>query len=107
MSTTFTTPFEQYADREGQEVTILHIFTEPDETLDEEVLPMVLVRFPDGFETEAWPEELEPNPFGTVTASCKYCSMALSQTKDGTWVDDTDGDCCSGDDDLNNENEPH
>lgn len=39
---------------------------------------------------------------------CRYCRTPLHLADDdSTWVDDTDGDCCSGDDNLNNENEPH
>lgn len=37
---------------------------------------------------------------------CKYCGETLYQ-ESGTWVDDTGGDVCSGNDDLENENEPH
>lgn len=37
---------------------------------------------------------------------CVYCGMALHLDQ-GVWVDDTEGDVCSGDDDLTNENEPH
>lgn len=38
---------------------------------------------------------------------CKYCGEFL-RTEDGqVWFDDTEGDVCSGDDELNNENESH
>jgi len=44
--------------RDGQAVVVLTTFIEPDSTHDEEVLPMFLVRFPDGYECELWPEEM-------------------------------------------------
>jgi hypothetical protein len=44
--------------RNGRAVTVLRTITEPDETHDEESLPMHAVRFRDGFETELWPDEL-------------------------------------------------
>ena len=37
---------------------------------------------------------------------CKFCKERLWYDS-GFWVDSTDGDGCSGDDDLNNENKPH
>ena len=37
---------------------------------------------------------------------CRYCGEALHLDR-GVWVDATEGDCCSGDDDLVNENELH
>ena len=37
---------------------------------------------------------------------CRYCRTAIHFT-DGVWVDETDGDGCWGDDDLNNENGSH
>ena len=37
---------------------------------------------------------------------CTYCGEAIHQDGD-SWVDDTDGDCCSGSYTLVNENEPH
>lgn len=37
---------------------------------------------------------------------CKWCGDTLHKSDD-IWVDNTDGDCCSGDDDLSNENECH
>ncbi len=56
---TFTTPYDQYAAREGQKFTMLKKITEPTDTIDEMALPMYRIRFEDGFETEAWPEEVE------------------------------------------------
>lgn len=56
---TFTTPFDQYANREGQRFNVLAKITEPDEDHDAEVLPMYRIRFDDGFEIDAWPEEVE------------------------------------------------
>ena len=55
----FTTPYEQYKEREGQECEIVR---EKDHaTFDyEEVGAMYIIRFEDGEEIEAWPEELWP-----------------------------------------------
>lgn len=40
-------------------------------------------------------------------ATCAYCGETLIFTADGVWVDETDGDGCSGDEIGNNENESH
>lgn len=37
---------------------------------------------------------------------CHFCREPLHQDR-GVWVDATDGDCCSGDDELRNENGRH
>jgi hypothetical protein len=58
MYKTFTTPYEQHKEREGQKIEVLAIISESDKTHDVEVLPMYKVRFSDGVEIEAWPEEL-------------------------------------------------
>ena len=42
----------------------------------------------------------------TTTTTCKFCGMSLHLDGD-TWVDDTEGDGCAGDDNLVNENESH
>lgn len=44
--------------RSGQSVVVLQAFTVPDDTHDEDVLPMFLVRFPDGYECELWADEM-------------------------------------------------
>ncbi len=54
----FTTLYEQHKGRIGQAFTIVRTITEPDETHDAEVLPMYVIRFSDGVEIEAWPEEV-------------------------------------------------
>ena len=54
----FMTPYDQYADREGQRVSIIEAITKADATHDAEVLPMFKVRFLDGVEIETWPEEI-------------------------------------------------
>jgi hypothetical protein len=36
----------------------LEVIDKPDKDHDEEVLPMYLIRFEDGQEIEAWPEEI-------------------------------------------------
>lgn len=56
---TFTTPYEQHRDREGQPFTALRKITEADATHDMEVLPMYVIRFEDGTVIDAWPEEVE------------------------------------------------
>jgi hypothetical protein len=62
---TFTTPFDQHRDREGQSFAVLRKITkrniraEERAEYDTEVLPMYRIRFADGFETSAWPEEVE------------------------------------------------
>ena len=55
---TFTTPYEQYATREGHPFKVRGIVDEPDETHDAEVLPMYVIQFDDGECIEAWPEEV-------------------------------------------------
>lgn len=54
----FKSPYEQYANRVGQEFELVRTITEPDATHDAEVLPMYVIRFADGEEIEAWPEEV-------------------------------------------------
>lgn len=44
--------------RNGQWVTVTEHITEPGHGFDEEVLPMMRVRFGDGYVTEVWPDEL-------------------------------------------------
>jgi hypothetical protein len=55
---TFTTPFSQYAERDGQPFEIVGVIAAADDHHDQEVLPMYLIRFPDGEQIEAWPEEV-------------------------------------------------
>ncbi len=57
--TTFNSPLVEYRERNGQEVTVVRTITEPDATHDREVLPMLVIRFPDGLEIEAWPFEIQ------------------------------------------------
>lgn len=59
MRSTFTTPYGQHKDREGQPFELVRVIDAPDATHDAEVLPMYVVRFADGLEVEAWPEEVE------------------------------------------------
>lgn len=62
---TFTTQTEQYAARNGQAFTVLRKITRRNATAadlqeyDSEVLPMYRIRFADGHETSAFPEEVE------------------------------------------------
>jgi hypothetical protein len=44
--------------RNGQWVTVTEHITEASEEFDAEVLPMMRVRFADGYVTEVWPDEL-------------------------------------------------
>jgi hypothetical protein len=62
---TFVSPYDQYRDRIGQKFTVMRKITRRNITkaerteYDPEVLPMYKIRFADGFETSAWPEEVE------------------------------------------------
>jgi hypothetical protein len=72
---TFTTPYEQHRDREGQSFALVREITEAESDYDAEVLPMFIVRFPDGVEIPAWPEE--------VLASCdEYVPKAKKAKKE-------------------------
>lgn len=53
----FTTPYEQYKEREGQAFTLLGEIPAAGHH-DEECSPMYLIEFADGFKIEAWPEEV-------------------------------------------------
>lgn len=61
----FTSPYEQYRDRIGQRFDVLKRITRRNATPAErkdinlECLPMYRIRFIDGHETLAWPEEVE------------------------------------------------
>ena len=54
----FESPYDQYRERNGQTIEIVRRIEEADAEHDEEVLPMFIVRFEDGEEIEAWPEEI-------------------------------------------------
>jgi hypothetical protein len=54
--------------------------------------------------TDSDPEDYE----GYWNYPCEYCGEWLFTEDSGkSWIDDTGGDCCSGNDELENENEPH
>lgn len=55
---TFTTPYNQYADREGQAFQVVGTVN-PDTYDFDECGIMYRIRFEDGVEIEAWPEEVE------------------------------------------------
>lgn len=55
---TFQTPWSDHRDRIGQSFELVRIVDQPDDSHDAEVLPMYVIRFPDGVEIEAWPEEV-------------------------------------------------
>lgn len=59
MRSTFTTPFTDLREREGATFTVVRKITEPEPDFDEESLPMYRIRFDDGFETDAFPIEVE------------------------------------------------
>ncbi len=65
---TFTTPYTQHASRKGQRFEVVRQITEPDATHDAEALPMYVIRFDDGAEIEAFPEEVQ------VGCACRGCS---------------------------------
>lgn len=56
--THFTSHYIQHRDRAGQAFTHVRTIDKPDATHDAEVLPMHVIRFEDGTEIEAWPEEV-------------------------------------------------
>jgi hypothetical protein len=80
---TFTTPFQQHRDREGQRFEVVRKITEPDENFDEESLPMYRIRFEDGFETDAFPSEVE-TLFEVILKDREMTSVTI--TKDRTSV---------------------
>jgi hypothetical protein len=59
---TFTTPFAQHTDREGQPFVVLAIIDRPDSDHAAEALPAYRIRFEDGVEVTARPEEVEADP---------------------------------------------
>lgn len=58
LRTIFRTPFEQHSAHDGQPCEVVRAITEPDDRHDSECLPMFVIRFDDGTEIEAWPEEI-------------------------------------------------
>lgn len=53
---------------------------------------------------------IDPDCFGDCDLwkhYCKFCGESITPDGQGVWVDRTDGDGCSGDDNLINENESH
>lgn len=57
---TFQTTDSTLLERNGQAIAILRAIRHADDFHDYEVLPMYKVRFPDGFETEVWRDEIRP-----------------------------------------------
>lgn len=77
----FWSPYEQYADRIGQPFEVIRELT--DEERDPEVGPMWRIRFlTDGFETDAWPEEIleeeEEDPVEIVLTQLKENGILVS-----------------------------
>jgi hypothetical protein len=62
---TFQSPYDQYAHRVGQPFTVLRKITRRNATeverqeYDPEILPVYRIRFGDGEDITAWPEEVE------------------------------------------------
>lgn len=56
--TVFRTPYEQYSAHDGKACEVIRVISEPDDQHDAECLPMFGIRFDDGTEIEAWPEEI-------------------------------------------------
>ena len=65
---TFTSPWtygpsnmsvRHFEDRKGTTARVIGHIVESDENYDEEILPMYRIRFEDGLEIDAWPEEVE------------------------------------------------
>ena len=56
--THFTTPYQQYANREGEAFDVIRVKDKPDNETDGEVLPMYLIEFANGERIWAWPEEV-------------------------------------------------
>lgn len=54
----FTSPYDQHADRIGQLATVISQ-VDPKTYDYDECGPLYLVRFADGTEIEAWPEEID------------------------------------------------
>lgn len=52
-------PEAEFAARKGTPATVVAHITEAGPDTDEEVLPLYRVRFEDGREIDAWPEEVE------------------------------------------------
>lgn len=63
LSFIFTSPYDQHADRVGQRAVVV---TEVDRSTFDfgEVGPMFTIRFEDGTEISAWPEEIDPSLLG-------------------------------------------
>ena len=54
----FNSPYDQYKDRNGQTFVIVRKITEEEEDYDFETLPVYIIRFQDGEEITAYPEEI-------------------------------------------------
>lgn len=55
----FQSPYDQFKHRNGQSILVIREVAEDDPNYDVEVLPVYIVRFDDGFEIGAWPEEIK------------------------------------------------
>lgn len=53
----FNAVYEQYRDLDGKPFRLVRAIDQPDDTHDEDVLPMYVILI-DGREYEAWPEEI-------------------------------------------------
>lgn len=76
----FRAMFEQYAERNGQSFVVLgEVSTEEAgkiEQVDADSFPMYVIRFPDGHETHAWPEEIRLDYY--APGDPEYAAMAAA-----------------------------
>lgn len=73
MAHRFYSKGKDLAHRNAQAVQIVREITDPEEGFDEDVLPMVEVKFGDGYVTQVWPDELREvkansnRPYGSLS----------------------------------------
>jgi hypothetical protein len=81
---TFRTPYDQHRDRDGQQATVVRHYTEDDADHDiTEVGPMYRIRFADGTEIEAWPEEVEPETIKDSWAAVRELPPTVAWHEEG------------------------
>lgn len=61
----FHAVYDEHRELDGEPFTVLEHVTEPRERYDAEALPVYRIRFIDGTEIDAWPEEVEHGAAGT------------------------------------------
>lgn len=70
---TFQTPYTEFRQHNGEEVAVTEYVTQPRENFDAETLPVFNVRFPDGTETTAYPEEVQCGRHGGPWGGDETC----------------------------------